>query len=195
LWNNKKCFEALCSLIALVKYRPLAQAVLFYNEHLEMYSAVLPSVHQLIWLEHSHRVCELHWLLVVTIFNMAVSTCEWFWHSGMRPLGQQVGFSVHPANVQISLISLKQSLTLSKADWFWTSWNGSLLHLFDAFCASQRCLCFIRNTFSFFWCSLRLLYVLFRVCFRFLEAYVENGFWYLWWFCESYLMMNIKTAL
>jgi hypothetical protein len=159
-----------------------------------MYSAVLPSVYQLIWLEHSHRVCELQWPLMGTIFNMAVSTCEWFWHSGMRPLGQQVGFLILPASVQISLISLKQSLMLSEAYWFWTSLNGSL-HLFKAFCSSWKCLCFIINTISFFWCSLRLLYVVFRVSYRFLKAYVENGFWYLWWFCEYYLMMNVKTAL
>jgi hypothetical protein len=177
------------------KYRPLAPALLLYNEYLEMYSAVLPSVHQLIWLEHCHRVCELQWPLMVTIFNMAVSTCEWFWHSGMRPVVQQVGFLIPPAGVQISLISLKQSLMVSEAGWFWTSWSGSLLHLFNAFCASQKCLCFIRNTVSFFYCSLRLFYVLFRVCYRFLKAYIENGFWYLWWFCEPCLMINIKPAL
>jgi len=82
----------------------------------------------------------------------------------MRPLGQEVGFSIPPPSAHIYLSSLKQSLMLSEADWFWTSWNGSLLHLFNAFCASQECLCFIRNTISFFWCSLRLLCVLFRVC-------------------------------
>jgi hypothetical protein len=127
------------------KYRTLAPALLLYNEYLEMYSAVLPSVHQLIWLEHSHRVFELQWPLVVTIFNMAFSTCEWFWHSGMRPLVQQVGFSIPPASVQISLISLKQSLMVSKADWFWTSW--SLLHLFNAFCASQSVYVLVEKQF------------------------------------------------
>jgi hypothetical protein len=103
--------------MALVKYRPLAQAVLFYNEYLEMYSAVLPSVHQLVWLEHSHRVCELQWPLVVTIFNMGVSTCAWFWHSGMRPLGQQVGFSDPPANVEAESYIKQGWLILNLMEW------------------------------------------------------------------------------
>lgn len=62
----------------------------------------------------------------------------------------QVGFLHYPAILQITLISVKASISLSKVDLFYALWNETLLQSFNKFCTSKQCLYFITNKLAAF---------------------------------------------
>jgi hypothetical protein len=77
-------------------------------------------------------------------FNATVSPFrDWFRRTGMRSSGWQVGFHHSPAIVEITLSTVK--LSLSEADWFRALWSVTLLQSFNVFYASKTCLYFVKN--------------------------------------------------
>jgi hypothetical protein len=81
---------------------------------------------------------------VVTHFIAIVSTFrDWFRLIEMRPRGWSIGFSQFPAIAQITLSSVKISLSLSEVNCPHTLWNEAVLQSFSVFCTSKNYLCFI----------------------------------------------------
>jgi hypothetical protein len=78
-----------------------------------------------------------HFIAIVSTFH------DWFKRIGMWPHDCSIGFSHFPAIAQITLSSVKLSLSLSEAEWFHAEWNEAVFQSLNVFCTSKNYLYFI----------------------------------------------------
>lgn len=95
----------------------------------------------------------------ITHIHAVVSTFyDCFWWITMRPNGWWLIFLPYHAIVQITLSSMKISLSLSEVGCLHAAWNGILPESFNVYCAFKKCVCFIDKLTPLVLCEV-ILYV------------------------------------
>jgi hypothetical protein len=77
----------------------------------------------------------------------------------MQPRGLDISFPHSPATAEITLTSAKLYVLPQEVDFFHVLKNEIFLEQFNVFCASRKCLYFIKNKLSSLLCNQKLFYI------------------------------------